>query len=91
MFIKRRNLADAWCTWLFDILFELEKRLDVSQYSKNDARVFGFVSERLMDVWIETNDIKYKELSCVFMEDQNWLKKGSAFVMRKIRAERNGR
>lgn len=91
MFIMRRDLADAWCTWLFDILFELEKRLDISQYSKNDARVFGFVGERLLDVWIETNDIKYKELSCVFMEDQNRLKKGSAFVLRKLRAGRNGR
>lgn len=91
MFIMRRDLADAWCTWLFDILFELEKRLDISQYSKNDARVFGFVGERLLDVWIETNDIKYKELPCVFMEDQNRLKKGSAFVLRKLRAGRNGR
>lgn len=91
MFIMRRDLADAWCTWLFDILFELEKRLDITQYSKNDARVFGFVGERLLDVWIETNDIKCKELPCVFMEDQNRLKKGSAFVLRKLRAGRNGR
>lgn len=91
MFIMRRDLADAWCTWLFDILFELEKRLDISQYSKNDARVFGFVGERLLDVWIETNDIKYKELPWVFMEDQNRLKKGSAFVLRKLGAGRNGR
>lgn len=91
MFIMRRDLADAWCTWLFDILFELEKRLDISQYSKNDARVFGFVGERLLDVWLETNEIKYRELPWVFMENQNRLKKGSAFVMRKIKAGRNER
>ncbi len=35
--------------------FELEKRLDISAYSQNDARVFGFVSERLLDVWLDAN------------------------------------
>lgn len=85
MFIMKRELSDAYCQWLFYILFELENRLDISQYSKNDARVFGFVSERLMDVWINTNHIEYKELPCVFMEDQNWLKKGGDFLKRKIR------
>lgn len=91
MFIMKRELSDAYCTWLFEILFELEKRLDISCYSKNDARVFGFVGERLLDVWLKTNEIKYRELPWVFMEDQNRLKKGSAFVMRKIKAGRNER
>ena len=57
MFIMKKQLADAYCTWLFDILFELEKRLDISEYSDNDKRVFGFVSERLLDVWLETNGV----------------------------------
>lgn len=91
MFIMKRELSDAYCTWLFEILFELEKRLDISCYSKNDARVFGFVGERLLDVWLKTNEINYRELPWVFMEDQNRLKKGSTFVLRKIRAGRNGR
>ena len=44
MFIMKRDKFDAYCEWLFDILFELEKRLDISNYNTNDARVFGFVS-----------------------------------------------
>ena len=85
MFIMKRDKLDSYCEWLFDILFELEARLDISEYSANDARVFGFVSERLLDVWINTNDIEYKEIPYVFMEEQNWIKKGSDFLMRKIR------
>lgn len=84
MFIMKEELFDAYCEWLFDILFELEKRLDISGYSDNDARVFGFVSERLIDPWIETNHINYKEVPYVFMEEQNWLMKGGNFLKRKI-------
>lgn len=84
MFIMRKDLFDAYCEWLFDILFELEKRLDISDYSQNDARVFGFVSERLIDTWIEGNKLDYQELPVEFMEKENWLKKGSAFLKRKF-------
>lgn len=85
MFIMKRDKFNAYCEWLFDILFELEKRLDISTYNANDSRVFGFVSERLLDPWIETNSIKYKDIPYVFMENQNWLKKGGAFIKRKLK------
>lgn len=85
MFIMHRIEFDAYCTWLFDILFELEKRLDISAYSKNDARVFGFVSERLLDVWLNTKGISYQECPLIFMEKSNWLKKGGSFLIRKVK------
>lgn len=86
LFVMKYPLFCQYCAWLFDILFELESRLDTSQYNANDARVFGFVSERLMDVWLETNHIAYRELPYVFMETQNWLVKGGKFLKRKISA-----
>ena len=84
MFIMKRDKFNAYCEWLFDILFELEKRLDISSYNQNDSRVFGFVSERLLDVWINTNRIRYVDQPYIFMEKQNWLVKGTNFVKRKI-------
>jgi hypothetical protein len=87
MFIMKREKFNDYCSWLFDILFELEKRLDISQYNQNDSRVFGFVSERLIDVWLETNSIKYKEIPCMFMEKQNWIVKGFNFLKRKFGAK----
>lgn len=87
MFVMKRELFDAYCAWLFDVLFELEKRLDISAYSEYDSRVFGFVSERLLDVWIETNGVAYQNVPYVFMESQNWLKKGGRFLMRKLRRD----
>ena len=84
MFIMKRDKFDAYCTWLFDMLFELESRLDISGYNDNDKRVFGFVSERLLDIWIETNQIKYKDIPYIFMERINWITKGTAFLKRKV-------
>ena len=63
---------------------ELEKELDISSYSTNDKRVFGFVSERLLDAWLITNNIAYEELDVVYMESQHWLRKGMAFLNRKF-------
>lgn len=88
MFVMRRDLADEYCSWLFDILFELEKRLDISSYNAYDARVFGFVAERLLDVWLETRKIRYIEMPVVFMEEINWWKKGTAFLKRKFMHEK---
>ena len=86
MFIMRKDLFHAYCTWLFDVLFELEKRLDIRSYSQNDSWVFGFVSERLLDVWIETKGYPYRELPYVFLEKQNWLIKGGNFLKRKLKS-----
>ena len=90
MFIMKKDSADRYCEWLFDILFELEKRLDISSYSANDKRVFGFVSERLLDVWIETNHVKYRDIPYIFLEKQNWITKILNFILRKMHRKEIG-
>lgn len=84
MFIMKKELSNEYCTWLFDILFELEKRIDISQYDAFHARFFGRVSELLLDVWINTNKLKYEEVKVMDMQNINWLKKGTAFLKAKF-------
>lgn len=84
MFIMSKKLFNQYCSWLFDILFTLEQRLDISCYNSNDARVYGFVSERLLDVWLDTNKISYTEIGVMFMENINWFVKGGNFLKRKF-------
>ena len=84
MFIMKKDKFDKYCSWLFDILFELESRLDISNYNTNDSRVFGFVSERLLDVWLNTNNYSYVDQPYIFMENQNWFVKGKNFLKRKF-------
>jgi len=54
----RKRLFDEYCEWLFGILipaFELIKTEGRTGYQK---RVFGFISERLFNVWLIKNTIK---------------------------------
>ena len=84
MFVMRRDLFDDYCQWLFNILFEIEECLDISNYNSYNARVFGFIAERLLDVWIETNQLTYTEMSMKNTESQHWGRKGTGFIMRKL-------
>lgn len=84
MFLMKKDIFDAYCGWLFPILFAVEQQVDISDYSAYDKRVFGFLSERLLDIYLEANRIPYVEAPVMFMEKQNWLKKGSAFLQRKF-------
>ena len=83
MFVMRRQRFAAYCEWLFDILFELERRLDIATYSPYDARVFGFVGERLMDVWLAGAGVtSVAELPVLHLESQRWPLKILKFVFR---------
>lgn len=84
IFVMKKSLFDEYCKWLFTILFEVEKRVDISSYSVYEARIFGFLSERLFNVWLEKQQLNCKEVPVVFLEKQNWAKKITKFLIRKI-------
>lgn len=88
MFIMKKEKLNEYCTWLFDILFELEKLVDVSKYDSFHARFFGRISELLLDVWINTNKLSYKEIKVIDIENVNWIKKGKAFLSAKFTGKR---
>ena len=91
MFIMKKDVLNEYCTWLFDILFELEKRTDPSKYDSFHARFYGRVSELLLDVWINKNQIKYEEVKVIDMQNVNWLKKGVAFLQAKFTGKKYGK
>lgn len=83
MFIMRSDLFDAYCEWLFTILFDIEENLDITEYSSFHQRVFGRISEILLDVWLAKHNLKYAEVPVMFMEQQNWFVKISKFIKAK--------
>lgn len=84
MFIMKKEHFDSYCEWLFDILSELESRVDSTQYDTFHARFYGRVSELLLDVWLNTNGIKSIDYPFVYMEKIDWFKKGKSFLMAKF-------
>ena len=84
MMLMRRDLFDEYCSWLFPILFEVEKRLDFEGMTPFEARVVGRLSERQMDTWLQTEGNAYVECPVISTEKTNWLKKGGGFLAAKF-------
>lgn len=84
MMIMKKERFDDYCNWLFDILFEVEHQIDISSYDAYNQRLFGFISERLLDVYLEANQLIYKDISVLFTEKEQWLKKIFSFLKRKF-------
>ena len=60
MFICSREQFGKYCEWLFDILFEVEKHVDMNGYTVQEARAFGYMSELLTNVWVEHHRLRVK-------------------------------
>lgn len=91
MMIMEKPLLDDYCTWLFDILFELRKRIVMPGLDSFQGRFYGRISEIIFNVWLDDkiscgtlqkNEIM--EIPCVHMETINWVKKGAAFLEAKF-------
>lgn len=91
MMILQKEKLNEYCTWLFDILFEVKKYADMPELSTFQGRFYGRISEIIFNVWLEyqldkgllkKNEVM--ELKCIHMEKINWLKKGKAFLSAKF-------
>lgn len=103
MMIMRRDILSSYCSWLFPILFELEKRVnagmisDCTNLSFYQGRFYGRVSEIIFNVWLEhqveirkidKNDIR--EVPLISMEKTNWWVKGTSFLKAKFFGKKYG-
>ncbi len=71
MITDKKNYA-SYCEWLFNILFELEKDINLDDgYNDYQKRIYGFISERLLNVWVEKNNLKVKQMRVINL-NMNW-------------------
>lgn len=84
IFIMKKELFEEYCEWLFTILFELEKIVDISRYDTYQSRLYGFISERLFNIWILKKDIRLTKTDDINVEDIKWSSKIIDFIKRKF-------
>lgn len=61
MFIAPKEVIAPYCDWVFPILAEVEKRVDMTGYDDYQKRIYGFLTERLFDVWMDKQNLRVKE------------------------------
>ena len=71
MFITRRETLDQYCTWLFDLLDRIEKRIDISAYDAPHKRVFGYLGEILLNVYVRHQELSVKEAPIVTLDEDD--------------------
>lgn len=69
MFIMTWHDFDAYCSWLFPLLTEMEARIDILHYTPVQGRIWGYMAERLMNVWLLANHFKLQEQPIIWFND----------------------
>lgn len=59
MFVCDKRLFDDFASWQFSILFDLEKIIKLSSYSR-PRRIFGYLAEGLLPFYASLNHLKIK-------------------------------
>ena len=70
MFLMNWDTFDRYCSWLFPLLEETEKRIDISHYSPTQKRIFGYMAERLLNVWVAAAHCNIIEKPVIWFNDQ---------------------
>ena len=68
MFITHWKHFDAYSEWLFDILFEVERRVPPID-DPIQSRIYGYMSERLINVFCEYHHLRIKHIPLIMPFD----------------------
>lgn len=71
MFIMNWQQFDNYCNWLFPLLENVERKIDISNYPNDQKRIFGYMGERLLNVYIKAENIKTKYYPILKISDES--------------------
>lgn len=70
MFCMPITFFEEYCEWLFSVLEKVEKNINLEARDEYQKRVFGFLAERLQNVYVYKHSKKVKYLPVVFFDDK---------------------
>lgn len=71
MLIARASVFDAYCAWLFEILGRVEERTDVSGYDRQRKRLYGYLAEILLNVYVKHQRLRVQHFQVVQVVEGN--------------------
>lgn len=84
MFVISYDNYCRYCQWLFDLLFSLEKKTDLTDYTPAEARIYGYLSELLLNVWVQKNKLRIKYCDIIQSDVSNVLQM-KLFIKTKLK------
>jgi len=69
MFIMSIDSFEAYCSWLFDVLDNVERLVPYKAYNAVQRRVFGYMGERLLNIWVKKNKKPIKFLPIIKFDE----------------------
>jgi hypothetical protein len=77
MMIMKWDDYDKYCHFIFDILNKAEKEIDISGYDNVQQRVWGYIGERLLTLYVYKNKMKIKSFPVYWINEN---KQDSYFI-----------
>ena len=83
MFVARRETCDSYCEWLFQVLEKVETKLDgLEKYDAQHRRIFGYLSEVLLNVWVLHHHLRVQYAFVLQLETEKKLSIKSSLQQR---------
>ena len=72
----KKKIMNKYFSFIFPLFSRLEKLIDITDYDNYQKRVFGFIAERLFNVWLHKNRNSLNVSYCHFkvLNNQNIVK-----------------
>jgi len=69
MFLMQWEQYEKYCQWLFNILAIMEQRTNIENYDTTQKRIYGYLAERLFNVYLLANKVKTKQYPILWFFD----------------------
>lgn len=70
MFVMNWRTFDNYCTWLFNLLEKAEEQIDITHYSTYQKRVFGYLAERLLNLYVHAEKLRVMQIPVLKISDE---------------------
>ena len=70
MFLAPKKVLNEYCEWLFPLLEKIEANIDISCHSTIQKRIFGYLGERFLNIYVKKNSLKVKYYPIIWINDE---------------------